>query len=163
MAEGAGTASIRNRIASVDLRVQLPDEFLFMQDRFSMAHSLEARSPFLDRRFVEQMLQIDPQVRVDHDKTLFREAMGYLIPETVKNNRKKGFILPESQWLREKLRDEVEELFSEKYIVDQGIWNPAIRHKIVQPHLKGIADNGWQLWTLFMFQQWYHHCRHEPI
>ncbi len=151
-------ATARNQITSVDLRVQLPEEFLFMTDRFSMAHSLEARTPFLDRQFVEQMLLIDPKVRVDSGKTLFKEAVEDLLPEQVLEGPKKGFVIPESQWLRGQLRDQVEELFAENHLKDQGIWDPTIRRRLVEPHLDESVDYGWQLWTIFMFQLWHHQC-----
>lgn len=157
-ATASGTDSLRDRITYVDLRMQLPEEFLFMTDRFSMAHSLEARTPFLDRKFVESMLQIDPKVRIDRGKTLFKEAVGDLIPKPVQQGRKRGFVLPEAQWLREQLREQVETLLSESYLRDQGILNPNINKTLVRPHLAGTHNFGWQLWILLMFQLWYCHC-----
>ena len=49
----SGTQDLRNGLAAVDFRTQLAEEFLLMPDRFSMAHSLEARVPFLGHVFVE--------------------------------------------------------------------------------------------------------------
>lgn len=51
-------ADPRDGWAFVDMQTQLPEEFLLMTDRFSMAHSLEARVPFLDHTFAEQMFRI---------------------------------------------------------------------------------------------------------
>jgi asparagine synthase (glutamine-hydrolysing) len=56
----AGGATTRDRVMALDVRTQLPDEFLFMTDRFSMAHSLEARTPFLDHELVELVSSIPP-------------------------------------------------------------------------------------------------------
>lgn len=150
--------NVRNQIAFVDMRLQLPEEFLFMTDRFSMAHSLEARTPFLDREFVDAVLQINPMVRVDRKKSLFTEALGDLIPTQVLGGQKRGFVLPYGRWLRAELRDEVEELFSERYLREQGIWSPSIRSRFVMPHLSGRRDCSWQLWTLLMFQLWHAHA-----
>ena len=48
----------RDRIPYVDFKIQLPEEFLMMIDRFSMNFSIEARVPFLDRELVEKILGV---------------------------------------------------------------------------------------------------------
>ena len=54
---------LRDGLAAVDFRTQLAEEFLFMTDRFSMVHSLEARVPFLDHLLVEKVFNIPSSVR----------------------------------------------------------------------------------------------------
>ena len=68
---------------------------------------------------------------------------------------KRGFVLPQAQWLRTKLRDVVEELLSPGYLKNQGIFLPEIYKRYIVPHMKGDKDYNWQLWTLLFFQLWF--------
>src|SRR5258708_37094092 len=56
----AAGGSIRDRVAVTDIETQLCEEFLLMTDRFSMAHSLEARTPFLYSQFAALAPSVPP-------------------------------------------------------------------------------------------------------
>ena len=73
----------RDAVMHLAMRTQLPEEFLFMTDRFSMAHSLEARVPFLDHLFVEAVMRIPAQIRTkpEDPKYLLRQAVRDLLPD----------------------------------------------------------------------------------
>ena len=57
----SGSANARDSVLYLDVSTQLPDEFLHVTDRFSMAWSLEARTPFLDHELVELVASIPPE------------------------------------------------------------------------------------------------------
>jgi asparagine synthase (glutamine-hydrolysing) len=150
-------ASIRDAPRIIDMQIQLPDEFLHMTDRFSMAFSIEARPPFLDREFAEKMMSIPAKERMGKTKLKAKliEALHVYIPDELLNARKQGFVLPISQWLRKDLRHRVQSLLSPSYLRRQGIFKEGLYQEIVLPHLEGRRDNSSKLWTLFMFQLWY--------
>lgn len=154
--EGGTNANPRDGILAVDFSLQLPEEFLHMTDRFSMAHSLEARTPFLDRPFVEAMLKIPSRLRTKPGqwKDLLLRAVGDLIPPDLLGAKKRGFVLPMAHWLRTRLRPLVEDLLGPAHLQRQGIFQPWIHHRFVRPHLEGQRDYAWQLWTLLFFQLW---------
>jgi asparagine synthase (glutamine-hydrolysing) len=156
-------ATVRDAVRLIDLQIQLPDEFLHMTDRFSMAHSIEARPPFLDRVFAERMMAIPAHVRIGRRrlKQLLTDGVRELLPTELVSAPKKGFVLPIGAWLRGKLRAQVEELLGEPYLRRQGIFNEHITARLVRPHLDGRADFGWQVWTLLMFQMWYARSRFQ--
>ena len=147
----------KNAVATVDLSIQLPEEFLLMTDRFSMAHSVEARTPFLDNNFVDLVLNIPSafRSRPDNLKYLFTDAIGDLLPPQLISAQKKGFTLPLDRWLRTSLKEKISHYFDKKYLSDQAIFNPSIVEKIVNPFLSGKQEEFWQLWTLLMFQLWH--------
>lgn len=147
----------KNAVAKVDLTIQLPEEFLFMTDRLSMAHSIEARTPFLDSGFVDYVLGIPSEIRSRHDnlKYLFVEAIGDLLPPEIISAPKKGFTLPLDRWMKTSLRKKIDHHFDKKYLEKQGIFNPIIVEKIVNPFLNGQQQEAWKMWTLLMFQLWY--------
>jgi asparagine synthase (glutamine-hydrolysing) len=148
---------VRNAMAYVDFNTQLPDEFLFFTDRLSMAHSLEARVPFLDHTLVEAAFGIPPSIRMRaHDlKCLLKKAVGDLLPREVLGARKRGFVIPIPLWLRGTLRPLVERLLSPERLGKQGIFRADFYHRFVHPHLEGKADFGIQVWAALMFQLWY--------
>jgi asparagine synthase (glutamine-hydrolysing) len=154
-------ATVRDSVRLVDLQIQLPDEFLHMTDRFSMAHSIEARPPFLDRTFAEELMAIPSDVRVSGArlKQVLIDAVADLLPAELLCAPKKGFVLPVASWLRGKLRPQVEKLLGESYLRRQGIFDERIADRLVRPHLAGHADSSWQIWTLLMFQLWYTRSR----
>jgi asparagine synthase (glutamine-hydrolysing) len=153
----ANPATARDGVRLVDLRLQLPDEFLHMTDRFSMAHSIEARTPFLDRHFAERMMRIPAAVRTDSAtlKYLLIEAVKDLLPDGLISSPKRGFVLPVGRWLRTNLKPQVEHFLGPSYLKQQGIFEESIYEKLIKPHLEGTRDMSWQLWTLLMFQRWH--------
>jgi asparagine synthase (glutamine-hydrolysing) len=158
LGDAAGAAGRRNAATLVDMRTQLPEEFLMMTDRFSMAHSVEARVPFLDHEFVELCLSIPPARRFrDEDyKYLLRQAIADLLPAELLTAPKKGFVLPIGAWLRGGLRGLVETLLGRERLRRQGIFKPSLYDEVVAPFLTGPgSQRPVQIWALLMFQLWH--------
>ena len=153
----ARTKSARDAVAYVDFQTQLPEEFLMMTDRFSMAHSLEARVPFLDHQFIETVFSIPASVRTQSGdlKYLLKAAVGDLLPKELLGAPKKGFVIPITLWLRNQLRPLAESLLSAERLQKQGIFRPSFYSSFVAPHLEGRADFTWQVWAALMFQLWH--------
>ena len=147
----------RNGLAAVDFRTQLAEEFLFMTDRFSMAHGLEARVPFLDHVFVEKMFAIPSSLRTKSMdlKYLFRQAVADLLPEELLRARKRGFVIPIQLWLRRELRQLVERLLHPERLRRQGLFHSNFYETFVSPHMEQKADFTWQIWAALMFQLWH--------
>jgi asparagine synthase (glutamine-hydrolysing) len=153
----AHTWDPRNAVPFIDFQMQLPEEFLLMTDRFSMAWSLEARTPLLDPRLVEFMLRLPPGVRTHPRdlKKLLKEAVADLLPPELLGAGKSGFVLPVGHWLRGRLRPMVEKTLGPSYLKQQGLFSPKIYDRYVLPHMRGQRDYDWQIWTLLMFQLWW--------
>ena len=153
----SGSRDPRQAVPFVDMQLQLPEEFLMMTDRFSMAWSMEARTPLLDHRLVEFAMRLPPSLRTRPDelKRLFRVAVADLLPAELLATSKRGFVLPVADWLRGKLRPLVEDLLSPAYLQSQGLFRSDIYNRFVKPHLERQANYAWQIWTLLMFQMWW--------
>ena len=153
----SGAASPRDAVAQLDFRTQLPEEFLLMTDRFSMAHSLEARVPFLDHELVEFVASIPASLRTRPDdlKGLLKATVADLLPEAMLGATKRGFVIPTGEWLRGELRPLVLRFLDPERLRRQGLFQPAIFERFVLPHLDRRADFGDQIWTLLMFQLWH--------
>ncbi|MBI4003271.1 MAG: asparagine synthase (glutamine-hydrolyzing) [Nitrospira defluvii] len=155
--DSVGAKDHRNGLAAVDFRTQLAEEFLFMTDSFSMAHSIEARVPFLDHTLVEQVFRIPPAIRTNAQdvKYLFRRAIGDLLPPQLLTAPKRGFSLPIELWLRRELRPLVERLLAPERLAKQGIFRKEFYAYFVEPHLAGKANYAWPIWAVLMYQLWH--------
>jgi len=153
----SGAPAPRDAIGYVGFATQLPEEFLLMTDRFSMAHGLEARVPFLDREFVELMHQVPAEIRTDPRdlKYLLKAAVGDLLPPDLLAARKRGFVIPTAQWLRGRLKPLAERLLASDRLRSQGIFRPEFFPRYVAPHLDGRVDYHAEIWTALMFQLWH--------
>lgn len=144
-------------ITLIDLKYQLPEEFLFMTDRFSMAHSIEIRTPFLDQEFSENILRINHNDRFSHNKLKFllKNSIKDIVPKEILNSSKKGFILPMEKWLKGSLKNDLI-LFSEKdFLSKQNIFQIDIRDKLIAPFINNKTSNSDQVWVWWMFQKWW--------
>ena len=84
-----------------DINILLSELFLKKLDRASMAHSIEARSPFLDKKLVEYIFCIDPKLRLDDTiKGLLKSVATPYLPPNIINRKKKGFSYPFIEWLK---------------------------------------------------------------
>ncbi|MHB8643760.1 MAG: asparagine synthase (glutamine-hydrolyzing) [Gaiellaceae bacterium] len=155
--DDSGSRSARDGVLYLDATTQLPDEFLHMTDRFSMAHSLEARTPFLDHRLVELVANIPPDVRTSADdpKGLLREAVADLLTPDHLSAPKRGFVFPLARWLRADLRPLAERLLEPGRLRSQGLFEPSVVAGHLRAHLDGRSDESERLWPLLMFQLWH--------
>ncbi len=88
--------------AYIDLKVQLGEVFLKKLDRVTMRHGIEARTPFLDRVFVEEILSTDPTWRMGkRPKWILKTIARRHLPESIVERKKKGFSYPFAEWLHE--------------------------------------------------------------
>ena len=153
----SGSCNARDSVLYLDAATQLPDEFLHMTDRFSMAHSLEARTPFLDHELVELVASIPPHLRTSaiDPKGLLRDAVADLLTPAHLQAPKRGFVFPLARWLRRELRPLAERLLADDRLERQGIFRPGIAERYLRPHVEGRVDQSERLWPLLMFQLWH--------
>lgn len=149
--------ALRDNVARLDIETQLPEEFLLMTDRFSMAHSVEARTPFLDNEIIDLVRRIPAAIRTRRNdlKYLLREAVAPLLPQSLLNAPKRGFVIPLGMWLRGPLKSATEELLAPNRLKQQGFFFAGFYDKYVKPHLDGHADHTQRVWAAMMFQLWH--------
>lgn len=109
-------------------RFSLP-ALLTSEDRMSMAHSCEMRTPFLDYRLVEALARVPAEAKLARGwtKHILREAMNDLLPSEIAWRRdKKGYSLPGRKWLTTALRPKVDEILNQPMkAVDLGLIDAA--------------------------------------
>lgn len=153
----SGSHNPKQSVAFVDMQMQLPEEFLMMTDRFSMMWSVEARPPLLDRELVDFVLGLPADLRSPSDrlKGLLIDAVRDLLPDEIVAARKRGFVLPTADWLRNELKPLVERYFGRGFLRQQGIFREDLFDTLARPHLEGRVDASTRIWTVLMFQLWW--------
>ena len=91
------------RLMFYNLKLTLPEDMLTKVDRMSMAHSLEARLPYLDHRLVEHMVTVDKSIKMPwlRRKAVLRRTIAKRLPAPLLRARKKGFVVPLREWLKD--------------------------------------------------------------
>lgn len=151
----AGDVSPVDRALFVDLLTYLPGDLLVKTDVASMAHSLEARSPFLDQRICELSSRMPAEVKLRQwqPKYLLKKLAARYLPDDVIYRRKQGFSLPTSAWLRTDLGDALE-LLQTDVACSRGWFEPAVVRQLIDDHRSGRRDHGQRLWLLLNFELW---------
>jgi asparagine synthase (glutamine-hydrolysing) len=160
--EGYAHGNSLERALKTDLQCYLSDDVLTLTDRLSMWHSLELRVPYLDHRFVEDMMTLPPHLKVKgtNQKHLLKKVAANFLPEEVINHRKQGFEAPMGQWLRGPLRGLMEDTLSAGTLAREGIFDSAQVERLKLEHLLGRRKHSKLLFSLLMFQLWKaHHTR----
>jgi asparagine synthase (glutamine-hydrolysing) len=148
----------------LDTKMYLADGILTKVDRASMAVSLEVRSPFLDPQVVEFAAGLSEYYKLHCQtvkfglgrtgKYVLKKAVGHMLPPSVTQRMKKGFVPPVSGWLKGRLNVMLRDLLNEERLRREGLFEPKYVQGLISDHEKGKADNGKLLWTLMIFQMW---------
>ncbi len=150
--EGASTLS---RVLDHNFETYLPYDLLVKADRSSMAHGLEARSPFLDTALVEYVARLPDQMkrRGVTTKWILKSAFADLLPKELVSRRKMGFGVPLGAWfrgeLREYLRDHLSPSAKMYDLIDRSFVEAMLKQ-----HLDGVCDHGHRLWLLLTLEVW---------
>lgn len=139
------------------MHLTLPS-YLHYEDRNSMAHSIEARVPFLDYRLVEFVFSLfmDQLIKDGTTKTILREVMKGVLPEAVRTRADKmGYVTPEDIWYREPLKKEVGDILESKSFAERGYFDIAEIKKAFEEHSSGRANLGSTIWRWVNLELWF--------
>ena len=143
-----------NQFINWDLVYQLPNLYNMKLDRSTMAASLEARVPYLDRKIITWASSVPSNLKLkgNTEKYILRLALKDLLPKTILNRKKYGFGTPASFWLKTQLNELVESVL-ERLEKRNYLIKPSYVKKINRNRSKSIYVN--RVLNLFMFELWY--------
>lgn len=143
---------------AADQRHYLPADMLVKVDRTSMAHGLEIRVPFLDRRIMDFAATLDRRLLATVDgrtKRVLRAAAGHLgAPPSVAGARKRGFNVPMNRLLAGGLRPLADRLLEREPDSLAPFCSADGVRRMWQDHRDGRIDRRYVIWTLLTLAVW---------
>jgi len=147
----------QNRLLALDLRFWNADYTLLRMDKLTMAHSLEARVPFLDYRLVELCLGLPRKFKTKafEQKVLLRRALANkgLLPEETIKAPKKAFYLPIEKCFDHRFQNYVRDALSADSVKKRGIFNTENVQKILDRSDRELLGNK-EIMVLLIFELW---------
>jgi asparagine synthase (glutamine-hydrolysing) len=141
----------------LEIRSSLPDELLMYADKLSMAHSLEARVPYLDRTVVEFAQRLDASFKVRHGerKWLHRRVCEKFLPREILKRKKRGFAVNVvDAWFNSAAKGKIADMLLDENSLMFQLLKPAPVKKLLAEHQSRRHDNHKLLFSLVMFEQW---------
>lgn len=148
------TRSYFNKMTHFDMKTLLPS-LLQVEDRVSMAVSLESRVPLLDTRIVDLVTSMPPQIKFKGGKAkhVFKKAVASLLPEGILQRKDKmGFPVPLNEWLRDgPVRDFVSDTLLSQRCRERGLFKPDAMVRMIEKE----QAYGRQLWGVLCLELWH--------
>ncbi len=153
---GEGRASTLSRLLQLNIETYLLDDLNVKMDRMSMAHALEARSPFLDTAVVEFGASLPDRLRMrlGRGKILLRRAMKGILPSSILSRGKMGFGAPLGTWFRGELDGFVRERLLQPTSPVYEYLRPEPVAALIRSHGEARADLSPQIWALLTLESW---------
>jgi asparagine synthase (glutamine-hydrolysing) len=155
-----------DRMLHADCMTRLSENQLPITDRMSMAHGLELRSPFVDRRVAEFAMRIPAAMKLRHRtlKYVTRRLAERYLPRALVNRPKKGFGFPLALWLRGPLRRMMQRTIDDSRLVQEGLFRREELQRMHDEHAAGRVDHNYRLWMAFNLEVfWRHFLDREPV
>ncbi len=152
---------------------------LLIEDKLSMAHSLETRVPFLDNDLVDFAASIpvnlklknlhemvilnenDPGLkrnqyyrRTGDGKLILRKVMQRYVPLEITEKEKQGFSAPDASWFKGESIDYVKRTLFNKRARIYDYMDAGTIKKLVDDHLEGKENRRLLIWSLLNFENW---------
>lgn len=154
---------------------------LVVEDKLSMAHSLETRVPFLDNDLVDFALRVPVRQKLRNlsevvqlnenqpgpkteayfnqtgdGKLILRRALERYVPQPYTQGAKQGFSAPDASWFKGESIDYIRDLFADKRARIYDYIQPAATRDLLDDHFSGRHNRRLLIWSLVCFEWW---CR----
>ena len=155
---GQGSIPGLRRFQLVDIAEYLPNDILAKVDRMTMAHGLEARTPFLNHELAAWALTMPERLAVSPGgelKALLRAAARRVFGPGIADRPKRGFSIPVHSWIRGPLAEVIRELLDPRSVEALGVLDSAAVAAALRDHLSGRRHLGFEIWGLAVLVAWH--------
>lgn len=155
--ENAPATSLTDRMLYTDIVTRLPEHSLMLTDRMTMAHGLEARSPFLDHELVEYLARFPSELKIKNGelKSILRELARKYLPASIAERKKQGFMFPVASWFRGPLYPLIHDSLLNSTFVEQEIFSRSYVKTLLKEHKNRRFDHHVRLWMLLNLEIWH--------
>jgi len=142
-------------MSEMDIRRYLPGDLLVKVDIASMAHSLEARAPLLDREVLQVASKIPLNLRIHKADTKYvlRQIARQLVPAELVDRPKMGFGVPRAAWFRGPLKEMIHDTLTDSVSQNRGWFRQDSIRKLLQAHDSGL-ERDHLIWPLVVIELW---------
>jgi asparagine synthase (glutamine-hydrolysing) len=142
--------------------------YLIVEDRLSMAHSLETRVPFLDNDLVDLAWRLTPTLKLKADalgenvsqrylesaegKSILRKAMRNHLPVEFLHQRKQGFSPPDENWYRGPSMDYIKSILLDPCTLERPWFDQDFVKAKLMDHFEGRYNHRLLIWSLLSFE-----------
>ncbi len=146
-----------DKMLYADFMTRLSEHTLMLTDRMNMAHSLEARSPYLDHTLVEFLASFPNEMKVRRKtlKYILRTITKDYLPPEIVNRKKQGFMFPVAYWFKNELHDFLRRFLLDSRIIREGFFKRESVEQLIIDHRQNREDNHVRLWMLLNLEVWH--------
>ena len=155
--ERADAEQFLDRTLFVDVMSYLPEDLLVKVDIASMAHSLEARSPFLDHKVMEFAASLPPNLKLRgmETKFLLKHTLSDIVPQEILQRKKMGFGVPLDVWFRNDLKEMAYDVLLDQKSIERGYFRKEYVSKMLDEHVSKQYDHSYRIWALLFLELWH--------
>lgn len=155
--EESDTVDPIEKLLYLDMMTYLPEDLLVKVDIATMAHSLEARVPFLDHPFIEEVTRIPSSLKLRGftSKFILKKAFADCLPDTILKRSKMGFGVPLSRWFRKELKGYAYDILLCDRAIGRGYFKKEGIERLLNDHVSLRYDNSAKIWALLFLEIWF--------
>ncbi len=146
-----------DRVLYTEQMTRMPEYFLQIADRMSMAHGLEMRSPLVDSKVTEFAASLPSKFKIQPGslKIILREVARRYFPAKLIDRKKMGFKFPMGRWFKGPLSGFIAMAFDEARVIQEGIFEREYVERIIREHQNGSIDHNFKIWYILNIEVWY--------
>lgn len=149
---------ILQQIPYLEMKLRLSEHLLMRVDKMTMAHSIEARVPFLDHDMVDFARRLPPSYKLDDGlgKKLVKKAAEPYVDHDLLYRRKQGFGAPMDKWFtEERFGKRCLDMFENSTIKKEGYFDNEYIGDLLKNQVDGKINYGFHLWTIMNAVMWH--------
>jgi len=146
-----------NRVLEAEFRGIFPDQVLAFVDRLSMAHSLETRTAYLDREFVELAASLPGRLKIrdGENKYILKRAARPYLPSDLIDRPKEGFVMPVNRWLMGDLGEFTGRVLHPERVHVAAMMRPEVVGSLVARFQRGDTSLANRVLSLIALHVWW--------
>ena len=149
---------VLQKIPYLEMKLRLPEHLLMRVDKLTMAHSVEARVPFLDHELIEWVTRVPPsyKLRDTVGKSILKKAAEPYLDDDIIYRRKQGFGAPMEEWFAEgDFGKRCLAAFDRSALSREGYFDNEYFRDLLKQQMNGAGGHSFQLWTVLNAVLWH--------
>ena len=146
-----------DKMLSLEQRFFLTDHNLTYTDKMSMSEGVEVRVPFLNHDLMNFAYQIPNKYKIKKGqaKWILKKAMEPYLPKDVIYRPKAGFGAPLRSWLKNDLKDLMNDMLSKEKIINRGLFSHSEVQRLISNNENGKIDASYSIFSLMCIELWF--------